>query len=262
MLRGLNEIRGQVGCPMSRRPCETWESHLHVAILASLAMCLLVPCANARQQSSPYQSVAAKSAASATTGDSATKKTTGTASHHTTSKSTHQTSAKTARTTSASHHSTRRLSRKSKVKRVRGQQKIDSERATSIQEALIREHYLSGGPSGTWDQASEAAMRRYQSDHGWQTKEVPDSRALIRLGLGPNTDHLLNPDSAMTSMPIARRTEAPAAPAHVSPASRTAANSGDAQPSTKPASVPETTPAGQQAPAAPPKNSDNSANPQ
>ena len=44
-------------------------------------------------------------------------------------------------------------------------------------------------------------MRRYQGDHGWQTKEVPDSRALISLGLGPSKDHLLNPDSAMTSAP-------------------------------------------------------------
>ena len=28
-------------------------------------------------------------------------------------------------------------------------------------------------------------MRQYQSDHGWQTKLMPDSRALISLGLGP-----------------------------------------------------------------------------
>ena len=29
-------------------------------------------------------------------------------------------------------------------------------------------------------------MLKYQSDHGWQTKLTPDSRALIKLGLGPN----------------------------------------------------------------------------
>jgi hypothetical protein len=86
---------------------------------------------------------------------------------------------------------------------VRGQQKIDAERARTIQGALVREHYLSGEPTGKWDQASEDAMRRYQSDHGWQTKEVPDSRALISLGLGPSKDHLLNPGSAMTSAPEA-----------------------------------------------------------
>jgi hypothetical protein len=92
-------------------------------------------------------------------------------------------------------------SRGKKTFRARGQQKIDSERARTIQAALIREHYLSGEPAGSWDQASEDAMRRYQSDHGWQTKEVPDARALISLGLGPSNDHLLNPDSAMTTTP-------------------------------------------------------------
>ena len=42
----------------------------------------------------------------------------------------------------------------------RGQQKIDPERAQAIQEALIREHYVSGEAAGTWNQASEDAMRR------------------------------------------------------------------------------------------------------
>lgn len=91
--------------------------------------------------------------------------------------------------------------RKRKSARTRGQQKIDSERAQSIQEALIRDHYLNGQATGTWNQASEDAMRRYQSDHGWQSKTVPDARALIKLGLGPSHDHLLNPESAMTTGP-------------------------------------------------------------
>lgn len=90
-------------------------------------------------------------------------------------------------------------------KKVRGQQKIDPERAQAIQEALIREHYLSGAAAGTWNQASEDAMRRYQADHGWQSKTVPDSRALISLGLGPSQDHLLNPESAMTTGPQSTR---------------------------------------------------------
>jgi hypothetical protein len=90
--------------------------------------------------------------------------------------------------------------------KARGQQKIDPERAQSIQEALIREHYLTGEPAGTWNQASEDAMRRYQADHGWQSKTVPDSRALISLGLGPSHDHLLNPESAMTGGPVAANT--------------------------------------------------------
>ena len=89
----------------------------------------------------------------------------------------------------------------------RGQQKIDSERAQAIQEALIRVHYLGGEPAGMWNDASEDAMRRYQADHGWQSKVVPDSRALISLGLGPSHDRLLNPESAMTTEPAAPHAE-------------------------------------------------------
>jgi hypothetical protein len=107
-----------------------------------------------------------------------------------------------AKSTSKTHTaSTGKHSSRKKSVRARGQQKIDSERAQTIQEALIREHYLTGEATGTWNQASEEAMRRFQADQGWQTKQVPDSRALIKLGLGPSKDHLLNPESAMTTVP-------------------------------------------------------------
>jgi hypothetical protein len=65
------------------------------------------------------------------------------------------------------------------------QRSIDDQRATEIQLALIKAGYLTGEPSGHWDSASEAAMQKVQADNGWQTKLVPDSRALIKLGLGP-----------------------------------------------------------------------------
>jgi hypothetical protein len=100
---------------------------------------------------------------------------------------------------------TTRKRRKSKRTSWRqGQQKVDPQRATEIQEALIREHYLKGTPSGRWDDATQAAMQRYQGANGWQTKTVPDARALIKLGLGPSHDHLLNPESAMTTAPQSR----------------------------------------------------------
>jgi hypothetical protein len=92
---------------------------------------------------------------------------------------------------------------KSKGKRKRGQQAIDSPRARQIQEALIRQHYMEGEPSGKWDATTQDALRRYQTAQGWQSKTVPDSRALIKLGLGPSTDGLLNPESAMTAGPLA-----------------------------------------------------------
>jgi Putative peptidoglycan binding domain len=85
-----------------------------------------------------------------------------------------------------SGHSRTATSKKAKKKQVHGQRTIDSDRASEIQNALIRQKYLTGAPSGQWDAQTQVAMRQYQSDHGWQTKLTPDSRALISLGLGPN----------------------------------------------------------------------------
>jgi len=92
-------------------------------------------------------------------------------------------------------------SRKTLASKRRGQQKIDSARALQIQQALVREHYLTGSPSGVWDDNTQKAMQKFQEDHGWQSKTTPDARALIKLGLGPDHEHLLNPDSAMTTPP-------------------------------------------------------------
>lgn len=118
-------------------------------------------------------------------------------SSHTKTKSTH----------TSAHSSTgkSKKSRKSASKgRAHGQQKIDSKRTEEIQEALIREHYLDGKPTGVWNDATQQAMQKYQADNNWQSKTTPDARALIKLGLGPDHDHLLNPESAMTSQPQAR----------------------------------------------------------
>ena len=79
-----------------------------------------------------------------------------------------------------------------KTKKVRGQQVIDGDRARQIQSALIRQGYMKGEPSGAWDQATKDAMTHYQADHGWQTKTLPDSRALIQLGLGPDHKDAIN----------------------------------------------------------------------
>lgn len=65
---------------------------------------------------------------------------------------------------------------------------MDPERATQIQNALIKSGYLTGPATGTWDAQSAAAMQKLQADNGWQTKITPDSRALIKLGLGPQQD--------------------------------------------------------------------------
>jgi peptidoglycan hydrolase-like protein with peptidoglycan-binding domain len=78
-----------------------------------------------------------------------------------------------------------------------GQQAIDSERVSAIQQALIREHYLTGEPTAKWDADTQAAMLKFQADQGWQTKITPDSRALIKLGLGPNHSDAINAGSGV-----------------------------------------------------------------
>jgi hypothetical protein len=65
---------------------------------------------------------------------------------------------------------------------------MDPARATQIQEALIKAGYLTGQPTGVWDSNSTVAMQKLQAANGWQTKITPDSRALIKLGLGPKSD--------------------------------------------------------------------------
>jgi hypothetical protein len=94
------------------------------------------------------------------------------------------------------HHSSHRSARS------RGQQSIDSARTLEIQQALIRKHYLAPGQdTGKWDQATRDALTHLQGDNNWQTKIVPDSRALIKLGLGPSRKNLLNPQTAAIAMP-------------------------------------------------------------
>ena len=168
-------------------------------VCALVLSCFLLSAANARQAST--------GPAAQTPTKTASKKTT---SHRKPSASSTKTSSKT-------HAASGKRSSRKKSARSKGQQKIDSERAQAIQEALIREHYLNGEATGTWNQSSEDAMRRYQADHGWQSKTVPDSRALIKLGLGPSKDHLLNPESAMTTVPDSPRAEPVPTTSHSAP---------------------------------------------
>ena len=101
-------------------------------------------------------------------------------------------SASTSRTKTTSSKSSARKGKKASYTRVRGQQSIAPDRATQIQQALIREHYLTGEPTGAWDSATIAAMQKYQAAQGWQTKLSPDPRALKKLGLGPDYSSAIN----------------------------------------------------------------------
>ncbi len=104
----------------------------------------------------------------------------------------------------AKHHA-----RKKAGPKLRGQQGIDTARVTEIQQALIREHYLTGEATGKWDEATKAAMRKYQADQGWQTKLMPDARALKKLGLGPDYSNAINAKNSSFAPPPAASTIPP-----------------------------------------------------
>jgi len=59
------------------------------------------------------------------------------------------------------------------------------ERYKEIQQALASKGYLSGEPSGAWNQDSADAMRRFQQDQNINASGKIDSLSLIALGLGP-----------------------------------------------------------------------------
>ena len=94
--------------------------------------------------------------------------------------------------------------KQAKSHKLHGQQAIDANRVTQIQQALIREHYLNGEANGEWDAPTQAAMQKYQSAQGWQTRLMPDSRALKKLGLGPDYSGAINAkDSSFAAPPSA-----------------------------------------------------------
>jgi hypothetical protein len=60
---------------------------------------------------------------------------------------------------------------------------------------------MTGEANGAWDATTQAAMQKYQADQGWQTKLIPDSRALKKLGLGPDYSEAINAKSASFAEP-------------------------------------------------------------
>lgn len=108
-------------------------------------------------------------------------------------------------TAGTAHRSTKTRRSHSRVRRSRhrlhGQQAIAQDRVKQIQAALIHAHYLSGEPDGDWDKTTVAAMQKFQADNSWQTKLIPDARALVKLGLGPDYSNAINAQSASFAPP-------------------------------------------------------------
>jgi hypothetical protein len=113
----------------------------------------------------------------------------------------HRAPARAHRASSSGHARSTHKAAKTHTSKLHGQQAIDPGRVTAIQQGLIREHYLTGEANGIWDAATVASMQKYQADQGWQTKLTPDSRALKKLGLGPDYSHAINAKDSSFGQP-------------------------------------------------------------
>lgn len=92
------------------------------------------------------------------------------------------------RPAAAKQHTGKRAGKRwRRFRRARGQRAPEPARIQEIQRALIDRGYLSGPPSGKWDETSIAAMRRFQQANGLDESGKFDAPSLIKLGLGPPT---------------------------------------------------------------------------
>lgn len=98
---------------------------------------------------------------------------------------------------SSSHKSGKRSAKRRSAYRVRlAKLQPTSDRITEIQQALIREGFLKQEATGKWDNSTRDAMRQFQQANGFAATGLPESKALMKLGLGP---HAL-PDDANPSI--------------------------------------------------------------
>lgn len=72
-------------------------------------------------------------------------------------------------------------------RRRRGQRRPAADRIREIQQALIRESYLEGKPTGKWDKVTRQAMSRFQEANNLPVTGKINARSLIKLGLGSKT---------------------------------------------------------------------------
>jgi peptidoglycan hydrolase-like protein with peptidoglycan-binding domain len=97
-----------------------------------------------------------------------------------------------ARTTAAQSSTKKKKSTSSKNKRrakptVRGQKAPTPDRVREIQTALSREGVFDGQPTGSWDNTTIDAMKKFQETHGLNPTGKIDAVTLNKLGLGSDT---------------------------------------------------------------------------
>jgi murein L,D-transpeptidase YcbB/YkuD len=108
---------------------------------------------------------------------------------------THPSSAHSSSTASASKKSAKATSskRKARTKKVKGQAAPTPDRINEIQEALAKKGVFTGTPSGSWDDSTVDAMKRFQSTNGLNPTGKLDALTLQKLGLGSETAGIAAP---------------------------------------------------------------------
>ena len=93
-------------------------------------------------------------------------------------------------------------------------QHLEPQRVQEIQKALISAGYLQGEPTGAWDDATRAAMRRYQTASGFPATGLPEAKSLMKLGLGPHPlpSDVASASTAATSLDPSSKAAPPADP--------------------------------------------------
>jgi cytoskeletal protein RodZ len=113
------------------------------------------------------------------------------------SSTTHSSSASTksgAKSTTASARSGKSSGKKSiRTKKVKGQAAPTPDRINEIQDALAKRGVFTGTPSGTWDDSTVDAMKRFQAANHLNPTGKLDAPTLQKLGLGSETAGLAAP---------------------------------------------------------------------
>jgi murein L,D-transpeptidase YcbB/YkuD len=174
-----------------------WKRKLNRVLLAAVATgTLTVPVVSAQSSSSTTAKKPANktshagSTHPATSHSTTTHKGTTPSATHTHSSATHSSSS-----ASASQKSTKSASsrRKTRTKKVKGQAAPTPERINEIQEALARKGAFTGTPTGTWDDSTVDAMKKFQSTNGLTPTGKLDALTLQKLGLGSETAGIAAP---------------------------------------------------------------------
>lgn len=111
----------------------------------------------------------------------------------------------TARSPHSAHaHGTRSHRRTVSRRRDHGQKAPTADRISEIQQALSKDGSYAGTPSGQWDDATVAAMKKFQAAHDLNPSGRLDALTLQKLGLGSDTAGVAPPAPAPGTSTVSR----------------------------------------------------------